>query len=208
MKPRFCAALVAVLLSASAGPVRAEMISYSFQGTDTLLGGPGVPVSGSLTYDTHATVLPFMATPGGGVINAFSTTGSITISRGFETFSTPPASNLLVQLTPGGIAFLYHLPPPGHPSTGLLDFTLAIGDQTSTLFGDVSSLPPNLSLAGTSGRFKFLAQSGDPETMGQGVLTSLTPILTIAAVPEPGTLGLAAAGLAGLALASRRRARR
>jgi hypothetical protein len=188
------------LLSQSAAPTRAEMISFSFNGKETLTGA-NHPISGSITYDTNAKLLS--STSGTEAQRTFSTAGSIIIKGFYQTFSTQwfPVTPLLVTLSASSIAFHYQSPGPRNViPASWLNIDLQVGDGRSALFADSSSLPTRLPQAPSTGSFHVLAQEVDPEVICQGVLSSCTPV---AAAPEPSCLALAAAGCAGLALASR-----
>jgi hypothetical protein len=212
MKPLPCAGVLLVLLLSSVGQTRAEMISYSFQGSEKLPAGNAVPLSGSVTYDANGQLLS--ATSGAGATSVFSTSGTITITipQLSQTFSTEffPATPLLVSLTRGSIAFHYESPGPrNRPGPGhWLNLDLQLGDGSSTLFSDPSVLPRRLGPSISGGSYRIVAQLGDPGLFSQGVLSGITPA-SVAALPEPSALGLAVVGLGGLALAARwRRASR
>jgi hypothetical protein len=97
------------------------------------------------------------------------------------------------------------LPPPP-PQPWLFILLRITGTGPAPIFPDISSLPSSLP-PGVTGPVIINRQFGDPQLLLQGTLTNFAPV-SVASLPEPGSLALAAAGgLVGLACAARRRRR-
>jgi hypothetical protein len=213
MRSRTGIALSLVLLGAAAGPTRAEMISFSFQGTSSSPGRDPLPLSGTITYDTQASPISAFTS-----VSGFSTPGSITITAGSSTVSTESfgPGKLSVSLWSYQMALIYQswvgdsVPPLPQPRLLIL---LRIDSPLRTdspypspvpLVPDLSSLPTRLP-PGATGTVLFDSQLGDQRLLLGGELNNFAP-LGVASVPEPGSLALAASGgLLGLAGVARRR---
>ncbi len=195
--------VVCALLMACTGISRADLLSYSFVGQTTPMGGDPVPIHGSFSYDTHAGLVS--ATSGAQPSQVFTSAGNMTIQWGNFTFSTDPSTPLQLTLTPASLD-LHWEPgspvvglPAGPRPAGLLDMDIQVLNRSSVPWTDLSSLPPPLGSSAPVGSFAFDVQLGDPDFRVQGVLTELAGA-GIASVPEPAALSLAAVGLCGLLL--------
>jgi hypothetical protein len=205
MRSRTCIALSLVLLGASAGPTRAEFVSFSFQGTGFPPGRDPLPLSGSITYDTQGSLVSV-----DGVQSVFSTAGGITIAAGSSMGSTASfgPSRLLVRLAPDHMVLRYQSWPSGSPLPAAppwLFIQLGIeGTGPTPIFADISSLPSRLP-PGLTGPLIIDAHFRERDLLLQGTLNNFAPA-SVASLPEPGSLALAASGgLFGLASVARRR---
>jgi hypothetical protein len=209
MKSRTGIALSLVLLGASVGPARAEFVTFSFQGNG-FPPGTGFPVrdplplSGSITYNTQGSLVS-----SDGIQSTFTTTGSITISAGSSTSTTAfGPSTLLIKLEPDQMIVSYQSWPSGSPLPKTLPWLLLLLgiDATSPapIFTDISSLPSRLP-PGLTGPLIVDGHFRERDLLLQGNVYNIAPA-SVAALPETGSLALAATGsLLGLACVARRR---
>ncbi len=204
MGSRTSIALSMALLGASAGVTRAEMISYSFQGTIFSPSGGQTPLRGSIAYNTQGTLVS-----ANGFQSVFSTTGSITLSGGSTTITTlsfgPP---LLVMLAPDHMdlryqSWGYSSAPPASPPWLFVQLGID-GTGPAPIFPDLSSLPSRLP-PGVSGPLIIDGHFAERDVLEQGTLNNFASV-SVASLPEPGSLALASGGLFSLAgFAGRRR---
>jgi hypothetical protein len=205
MRSRTGIALSLVLLGASVGPARAEFVTFSFQGNGFPPGSAPLPLSGSITYDTHGSLVS-----ADGIQSIFATAGSITISAGSsagQTLTFGPRT-LLVKLEPDQMVVRYQSWPSGSPLPAAppwLFIQLGIqGTGPAPTFTDLSSLPSRLP-PGLTGPLILDAHFRERDVLLQGTLNNIAPA-SVAPLPEPGSLALAAGGgLLGLACVARRR---
>jgi hypothetical protein len=201
-KPLLPAAVLAALV-AFAGPAKAELITYTFEGmTVNRVGGPIPPtllITGKFTYDTAAPLVGKL-----GEVNQFSSAGAISATFGTQTFASDPQRPLAV--------FLLHQPDGSAPDAfairGFLpgsneSLVLGLRSTSHSVFPSATVLPTQLDLADFS-EHRVGLLVGDLTTR-DGTITSLT---RVSSNPEPGGLLLFGTGLAGLFAGAWQRRRR
>jgi hypothetical protein len=199
VKPLPAVAVLSLLLVLT-GPGRAEMVSYTFQGTaySSYQGASrigvkdylpaSIPMSGSLNYDTNIVWTGRNTDSLGNVVNDFSTTGSITFSAGGYSRTTDPSSPLSIALSGPAISFYDHL--PGSPfGIFFLEF-----ERTALPTFSSTSLPERLSLQGDVGFFHGPIWSA----YDHGTIDSIQEVVLSA--PEPAASALLCSGVLALAL--------
>jgi hypothetical protein len=188
-----------VLLSAAllSGQARADLISYTFSGTDE---GTNNTVAGTFSYQANAPV-SYINSSGANFYNAL---GSLSITVGGQTYS----SNLIsASLYSQGLTL------SNVDRTGLYFELNLTTSYSGTLLTNFNNLPSNLNLQTFQGSSYTIGQRPPPPPPGHvgitlirgiasGYITALNVASDAAVAPEPGGVLLAVLGGAGLAFAS------
>jgi hypothetical protein len=197
---RMRAAVVALLWLATVHTAaRADFVSYSFTGKDSLTGSP---VTGSFSYNTSAPsrLEPASGTPQFALYD--NAQGSLSITDNGHTYASTSVS---ADLSPNRLT-LFSNPTNTAGSTSVdLSWTgpglSSIASLPATITIDVNHLWISL--------FPQFSIGGGPSApaLGTGPITSLVLQTSPSTAPEPGTLTLAVIAATG-ALAAGRRGRR
>jgi MYXO-CTERM domain-containing protein len=202
---RFDARIAAVVLGCGwlATPAQADLVTYSFVGTDTV---SGAAITGSLTYSTDAVLTSLNLNVGK---SGFSDVGSLSITYAGHTYS----SNSIDAILTKGSLNLYSV----GSSTSGVELNLTRNGQ-SLLFSSLTSLPPRLPINDLANSTFFIGFYVPPPALGQaapafesitasGKITALDFVSVTEVAPEPGALTLGALGLSALMLGTLRRRR-
>jgi PEP-CTERM motif len=194
--------ITAALLSTVvfAGGARADLVTYSFNGTDSLTGSL---VVGTLSYSTTAAV----SDPSSGESKFTNVDGSLSITFDGKTYSS---SSISATLQSGSLQFYNSDTSSGHGLSVLL-----AAANAGSIFNNLSSLPTRLSTSNLLGSTFSITQFPAPPGHGQagsgaifdiagGSITSVD-FVSDAATPEPSSLALAALGAFGLGVRIARR---
>jgi hypothetical protein len=181
---------VIVVFAIVARPVRADLISYSFTGTDSSMNRP---VSGSFSYDTNVPGQDAVA----GQTFFEDVHGNLTITGGGHTYSSNSVA---------GEVYLSGMTLFSDTGSSLLVVSLAAPDN-GQVFSSIGSLPKtlNTSVLGASlfGVYVNPVFNSDGFIVKQGYrlqgpITGVEAVTIASATPEPGGLFLAALGAAVL----------
>jgi hypothetical protein len=202
MKRGLCIAGVVFSCGLLAGRARADLVSYTFSGTDAIPGGG--PVLGSFSYQSTAPASYVFASE----TSFGNVQGSLSLTYGGNTYSS---STISATLQPGGLE-LYS----SNYSSGIgLAVILASGNQ-GTSFTSTTALPASLNTSTLQGSTFSISRFPLPAGPGQaapqfealiasGPISSFGVVSPFAEAPEPGTLVLAVLGALGLASRAARR---
>jgi hypothetical protein len=193
MKTLRNAALVLLATLVPAPDAQAEWISYQFQGfvpaspfPVTIYGAE--PITGTLSYDTNAVT----AVGVGNLATDFTTSASLTVQVGRQTYSSDPARPFEVEFSNTAITFMQH----GVDS----NISFHLENTQIPLFSSIDALPDHLSMAAPGSLANVSVSALFPYSL-EGTITSLSQLPS---APEPGAVLLGAWG-AGLALLALRR---
>ncbi len=204
----FCG-LLAVCAGANAAP-----ITFTVDGTvgsvTPNLSGAGVAAGDpfSMTYTFESTTAPRAGSNSSFAV--FDALTSLSFTAGAASGSSSSASEIQVDNAPGAPNDRYAvvsrasqgLTGPTLNGLGLNFASFRLDDLSNTVFSNALTLPTSLSFSSfTSGSF-FVFYGPNLDGLING---NVTDIRTATAVPEPTTLTLMGLGLAGIALARRRR---
>jgi hypothetical protein len=191
---RMTAAVVALLWLASVHTVaRADFVSYSFTGKDSLTGSP---VTGSFSYNTSAPsqLLPPSGPPQFALYD--NVQGSLSITDNGHTYTS---TSISANLGPDKLILFSN---PGTEVVGSVYVSLPWWGRG---LSSIASLPATIDVNHLL--FPQFSIGGGPSKpgLGGGPITSVVQAPT---APEPGALTLAAIAAAGALAVTRRRGRR
>jgi hypothetical protein len=192
--------------------------SFTFTGkTSVAMDGvaAGTPFSGSFVYD------PGASAPGGTV--PFYGGSETVYHNAYTSLTMTIGANTVHAVVPGPMALYDSVDPPSGVPKGDSLYTFKPGTLPNPSVGSFTGLTPNfiyLGFVDTTGR--VFSGSALPATLsldsftaafigvnfhpfGAGNTTVISSLTTLTPIPEPAAWMLMAAGLAGLAVARRRR---